>query len=47
VVFEGKTGAGKNKHVVFVIGDDAYQSEVGMRGATPEDAFKELSTGAR
>jgi hypothetical protein len=30
VVFEGKPGPGKNKHVVFVIGDDEYQSEVGM-----------------
>ncbi|MHC4742187.1 MAG: ThuA domain-containing protein [Planctomycetota bacterium] len=27
VVFEGKKGPGKGKHVVFVIGDDEYRSE--------------------
>ncbi|HEX3132398.1 MAG TPA: ThuA domain-containing protein [Planctomycetota bacterium] len=30
VVFEGKTGPGKGKHVVFVTGDDEYFSEEGM-----------------
>ena len=30
VVFEGKEGPGKGKHVVFVTGDDEYFSEEGM-----------------
>lgn len=30
VVFEGKEGPGKGKHVVFVIGDDEYRSEDSM-----------------
>lgn len=30
VVFEGKEGPGKGKHVVFVTGDDEYHSEEGM-----------------
>jgi hypothetical protein len=30
VVFEGKDGPGKGKHVVFVTGDDEYFSEEGM-----------------
>jgi hypothetical protein len=30
VVFEGKDGPGKGKHVVFVTGDDEYFSEQGM-----------------
>ncbi len=30
VVFEGKTGPGLGKNVVFVIGDDEYHSEEGM-----------------
>jgi type 1 glutamine amidotransferase len=30
VVFEGKAGPGKGKHVVFVVGDDEYLSEEGM-----------------
>lgn len=30
VIFEGKTGPGVGKHVVFVIGDDEYLSEASM-----------------
>ncbi len=30
VLFEGKAGPGKGKHVVFVTGDDEYHSEEGM-----------------
>jgi hypothetical protein len=30
VVYEGKEGPGKGKHIVFVTGDDEYRSEEGM-----------------
>src|SRR3954465_3657566 len=30
VVYEGKDGPGKGKHIVFVTGDDEYFSEDGM-----------------
>ena len=30
VVYEGKDGPGKGKHIVFVTGDDEYRSEEGM-----------------
>ena len=30
VVYEGKQGPGKGKHIVFVTGDDEYRSEEGM-----------------
>ena len=30
VTFAGKEGAGKDKHIVFVTGDDEYHSEEGM-----------------
>ena len=30
VVYEGKTGPGQGKHIVFVTGDDEYRSEEGM-----------------
>ncbi|GAI72270.1 unnamed protein product, partial [marine sediment metagenome] len=30
VVFKGKRGPGKGKHIVFVIGDDEYRSEDSM-----------------
>lgn len=30
VVFEGKSGAGSGKHVVFLTGDEEYRSEEGL-----------------
>lgn len=30
VVYEGKEGPGKGKHIVFVVGDEEYRSEEGM-----------------
>ncbi len=30
IVFQGKTGAGKGKHVVFLSGDEEYRSEEGL-----------------
>src|ERR1041385_8102368 len=30
VVYEGKQGPGKGKHIVFVTGDEEYRSEEGM-----------------
>src|SRR5437773_10857060 len=30
VVYEGKTGPGKGKHIVFLSGDEEYRSEEGL-----------------
>src|SRR6266536_5910641 len=30
VVYEGKQGPGKGKHIVFITGDEEYRSEEGM-----------------
>src|SRR5690349_14744214 len=30
IVFEGKSGPGKGKHIVFISGDEEYRSEEGL-----------------